>query len=282
MGKRNCAVEGCNALEFRSTGICNRHMRDERALQGIDLEELLVSAQEGTEESEHSLEKIANAEPKGEEFECPRGCGKMSYQEEQVGVSDTGMLLGLGIFLLGIFYFLGSFFVYDWGIEGASHPHPDLTVLVLFGITALFSVAKYGFVSSKTHVCNSCNGKMFEDKAMAYIFDEESLSKLNLLIDGMAPFSSDLHCPVCTEKMGRFSVPYTPSDDSDGHRGRGGRIPDSAGELVAGLAIAVVVSAAKVMVPNAEETIDLDACGECRVVWFDASERGELEHGTVS
>ena len=106
MGKRNCAVEGCNALEFRSTGICNRHMRDERALQGIDLEELLVSAQEGTEESEHSLEKIVNAEPKGEEFECPRGCGKMSYQEEQVGVSDTGMLLGLGIFLLGIFYFL--------------------------------------------------------------------------------------------------------------------------------------------------------------------------------
>jgi hypothetical protein len=25
MGNRNCAVEGCNALEFRDTGICNRH-----------------------------------------------------------------------------------------------------------------------------------------------------------------------------------------------------------------------------------------------------------------
>jgi len=25
MGNRNCAVQGCNALEFRDTGICNRH-----------------------------------------------------------------------------------------------------------------------------------------------------------------------------------------------------------------------------------------------------------------
>ena len=40
MGKRNCAVEGCNALEFRSNGICNRHMRDEMAIREIDLEEL--------------------------------------------------------------------------------------------------------------------------------------------------------------------------------------------------------------------------------------------------
>ena len=26
MGDRNCAVDGCNALEFRTTGICNRHL----------------------------------------------------------------------------------------------------------------------------------------------------------------------------------------------------------------------------------------------------------------
>tara|TARA_B100000424_G_scaffold79342_1_gene59366 strand:+ start:263 stop:421 length:159 start_codon:yes stop_codon:yes gene_type:complete len=52
--------------------------------------------------------------------------------------------------------------------------------------------------------------------------------------------------------------------------------------LVAGLAIAAAVTAVKVIVPNAEETIDLDACRECRVVWFDASERGELEDGTIN
>ena len=26
MGDRNCAVDGCNAIEFRTTGICNRHL----------------------------------------------------------------------------------------------------------------------------------------------------------------------------------------------------------------------------------------------------------------
>ena len=26
MGDRNCAVDGCDALEFRTTGICNRHL----------------------------------------------------------------------------------------------------------------------------------------------------------------------------------------------------------------------------------------------------------------
>lgn len=26
MGERNCAVDGCNALEFRTTGICNLHL----------------------------------------------------------------------------------------------------------------------------------------------------------------------------------------------------------------------------------------------------------------
>ena len=69
MGKRNCAVEGCNALEFRSNGICNRHMRDEMAIREIDLEELQVTAQEEPDESEHALGQMANTEPKGEEFE---------------------------------------------------------------------------------------------------------------------------------------------------------------------------------------------------------------------
>ena len=81
--------------------------------------------------------------------------------------------------------------------------------------------------------------------------------------------------------MGRFSVPYTPSDDFEGHGSTRRRYKSTEG-LVAGLAIAAVVTAVKVIVPNAEETIDLDACRECRVVWFDASERGELEDSTIN
>lgn len=285
MGKRNCAVEGCNALEFRSNGICNRHMRDEMAIHGIDLEELRAAAQEETDESEHTLGQMANAEPKGEEFECPKGCGKMSYQDEQVGVSGLGLATFFGIPVLAGIYFIWSFMVYDWSntaiATNGSPPHPSIGILALFGI-AWFAQAQFGLIKSKTHVCNSCYGRMFEEKAMAYIFDKESFSKLNSLIDSMAPHTSDLKCPICDEKMGRFSVPYTPSDDFEGHGRTRRRVPDSAEGLVAGLAIAVVVTAVKAMVPNAEETIDLDACRECRVVWFDASERGELEDGTIN
>lgn len=285
MGKRNCAIEGCSALEFRSNGICNRHMRDEMAIHGIDLEKLRATAQEETDESEHASGKIANAKPKGEEFECPKGCGKMSYQDEQVGVSGLGLASFFGIPVLAGIYFIWSFMVYDWSntalATNGSPPHPSIGILALFGI-AWFGSMPFGLIKSKTHVCNSCYGRMFEEKAMAYIFDKESLSKLNTLIDSMAPNTSDLKCPVCDEKMGRFSVPYTPSDDFEGHGRTRRRAPDSAEGLVAGLAIAVVVTAVKAMVPNAEETIDLDACRECRVVWFDASERGELEDGTIN
>ena len=28
MGERNCAVEGCNSLEFRNMGICNKHLHE--------------------------------------------------------------------------------------------------------------------------------------------------------------------------------------------------------------------------------------------------------------
>ena len=287
MGKRNCAVEGCNALEFRSNGICNRHMSDEMAIREIDLEGLRADAQEEADESEHALGQMANDEPKGEEFECPKGCGKMSYQDEQVGISGLGLASFIGIPVLAGIYFIWSFMVYDWSntalATNGSPPHPSIGILALFGI-AWFGLAasSFGLIKSKTHVCNSCNGRMFEEKAMAYIFDKESLSKLNSLIDSMAPHTSDLKCPICDEKMGRFSVPYTPPDDFEGHGRTRRRVPDSAEGLVAGLAIAVVVTAVKAMVPNAEETIDLDACRECRVVWFDASERGELEDGMIN
>ena len=285
MGKRNCAVEGCNALEFRSNGICNRHMRDEMAIREIDLEELQVTAQEEPDESEHALGQMANTEPKGEEFECPRGCGKMSYQNEQVGVSGLGFASFFGIPVLAVIYLVWSFMVYDWSntaLEANGSPsHPSVGIIALFAI-AWFGLMPFGLIRSKTHVCNSCYGRMFEEKAMAYIFDEESLSKINSLIDSMAPHTSDLKCPICNEKMGRFSVPYTPSDDFESHGRTRRRVPKSAEGLVAGLAIAAVVTAVKVIVPNAEETIDLDACRECRVVWFDASERGELEDGTIN
>ena len=210
----------------------------------------------------------------------------MTYEETQVGFTDLSMAISLGIMVLAGIYFIGSTLVYDWSNTALATngypPHPHIVVAVLFGVAFLVN-ASYGIINSKSHHCDSCRGTILEEKEMAYIFDEPSLVKLNSLIDRMAPSSSDLQCPICDEKMGTFSVPYIPADDNRQHirrhRGVGLDGPD---EILVGLALNLVVSAVKAAIPNAEETMDLDSCVDCRVIWFDGSEKNKLGYGTIN
>ena len=271
-------------------------MHDEIALREIDVEALRETTQEESDNSEPKRE--GNAVSKGEElrifmekrgkelhseekFECPRGCGKMSYRELRVG-EEVSLAFALGIPLLAIIYFIGSFIVYDHNPEGASPSHPSIIILTLFGAVWIASTMyTYREIKSKTHICNYCNGRMYEEKAMAYIFDEESLSKLNSLIDSMPPSSSDLQCPICDVRMGTFSVPYTPADDHERHRRGHGGVSFDTDDMAVGLAISLVVAAAKAVVPDTEQKIQLDACKECRMFWFDRSEKDELSYGII-
>ena len=220
--------------------------------------------------------------PTHEQFECPRGCGTMSYEETQVDTTFLSAVLFFAIPVLTGIYFIGSFIIYDHSAVGPPPPHPHMGILVLFGVAWIVSLFS-GIINSKTHHCNSCRGTMLEEKEMAYIFDEPSLAKLNSLIDSIVPSSSDLQCPICDEKMGTFSVPYIPADDNRQHirrhRGVGLDGPD---EILVGLALNLVVSAVKAAIPNAEETMDLDSCVDCRVIWFDGSEKNKLGYGTIN
>ena len=288
MGNRNCTVDGCNALEFRTTGVCNKH-------QGMSSEVPEAASEparfiyHGSEppvmsQSPVALEQVQPEQqtPTYEQFECPRGCGTMSYEETSVGTSFLSAVLFFAIPVLAGIYFIGSFIIYDHTAVGPSPLHPHIGVLVLFGVAWVVSLFS-GIINSKTHVCNYCNGIMLEEKEMAHVFDEPSLVKLNSLIDSMTPSSSDLQCPICDEKMGTFSVPYIPADDfsnsnrnfgNDYGEGVGSNIPDNALEW---LEVAIIA-----IVPNAEETIDLDTCVDCRVIWFDGSEKNKLGYGKIS
>ncbi|HJM24835.1 MAG TPA: hypothetical protein QF821_04230 [Candidatus Thalassarchaeaceae archaeon] len=288
MGNRNCTVDGCNALEFRTTGVCNKH-------QGMSSEVPEAASEparfiyHGSEppvmsQSPVALEQVQPEQqtPTHEQFECPRGCGTMSYEETSVGTSFLSAVLFFAIPVLAGIYFIGSFIIYDHTAVGPSPLHPHIGVLVLFGVAWVVSLFS-GIINSKTHVCNYCNGIMLEEKEMAHVFDEPSLVKLNSLIDSMTPSSSDLQCPICDEKMGTFSVPYIPADDfsnsnrnfgNDYGEGVGSNIPDNALEW---LEVAIIA-----IVPNAEETIDLDTCVDCRVIWFDGSEKNRLGFGTIN
>ena len=268
MGNRNCAVEGCNALEFRTTGVCNKH-------QGM-------SAEVPETASESEQVQPEQQTPTHEQFECPRGCGTMSYKETILDTTFLSAVLFFAIPVLAVVYFIGSFIIYDHSAVGPSPLHPHIGVLVLFGVAWLVSLFS-GNINSKTHHCDSCRGTMLEEKEMAYVFDEPSLAKLNSLIDSMTPSSSDLQCPICDEKMGTFSVPYIPADDNRQHfrRHRGLEL-DGPDEILVGLALNLVVAGVKAAIPNAEETMDLDSCVDCRVIWFDGSEKNKLGYGTIN
>ena len=269
MGNRNCAVDGCNALEFRTTGVCNRH------------QEMSSEVPETASESEQVQPEQQT--PTHEQFECPRGCGTMTYEETHIGMTDLSMTISLGIMVLAGIYIIGSILVYDWSNTALATtgypPHPFSVFLILLAVAFIVNTS-YGIINSKTHHCDSCRGTMLEEKETAYIFDEPSLVKLNSLIDSMAPSSSDLQCPICDEKMGTFSVPYIPADDNRQHIRR--RHLDDPDEILIGLALNLVVAGVKAAIPNAEETIDLDSCVDCRVIWFDGSEKNKLGDGTIS
>ena len=287
MGNRNCAVDGCNALEFRTTGVCNKHqeMSSEVPEAASDSAGPRWVPSLGRFTTSISPEQVQPEQqtPIHEQFECPRGCGTMTYEETQVGLTDLSMAISLGIMVLAGIYFIGSFLVYDWSNTALATngypPHPHIVVVVLLGVAFLVN-ASYGIINSKTHHCDSCRGTMLEEKEMAYIFDEPSLVKLNSLIDSMAPSSSDLQCPICDEKMGTFSVPYIPADDETHLRIN--RVGYDADKIVVGWALNLVVAGVKAAIPNAEETMDLDSCVDCRVIWFDGSEKNKLGSGTIN
>ena len=295
MGNRNCAVDGCNALEFRTTGVCNKH-------QGMSSEVPEAASDSAGPRWVPSLGRFTTSispeqvqpeqqTPIHEQFECPRGCGtshhilgtvNMSYEETSVGTTFLSAVLFFAIPVLAGIYFIGSFIIYDHTAVGPSPLHPHIGVLVLFGVAWVVSLFS-GIINSKTHVCNYCNGIMLEEKEMAHVFDEPSLVKLNSLIDSMTPSSSDLQCPICDEKMGTFSVPYIPADDfSNSNRVFGNDIGEGVGRNIPDNALEWLEVAIIAIVPNAEETIDLDTCVDCRVIWFDGSEKNRLGFGTIN
>ena len=57
MGKRNCAFEGCNALEFRTSGYCLRHKDDHPWIAPVEsaMEVVAASKEEWGEKEEELL-----------------------------------------------------------------------------------------------------------------------------------------------------------------------------------------------------------------------------------
>jgi len=181
-----------------------------------------------------------------EEFDCPRGCGKMSYEIDFAAkLEDANFLIILGAPVIGAIYFFGSF------VGGGE---PSIGVLFLFFVASCIGVWKGLLKEYHCHTCQLCRGVLLDSKTMLKAFSEEEATKINSLLDGMEESSSELQCPVCDETMGTFSVPYV------GTWGPVKPIDD-------------ILSPLSSLIGPIHQ-LDLDACGDCRVVWFDGIDDG--------
>ena len=128
MGERNCAFEGCNALEFRTSGYClkhNRHTSEDgkNEIRSVDLEEFDMGKHIPLQEMEMGWVlsiigiplfffgfKLLKSEPVTNWFE--------------VLINPIIQLCGLASLFIGILFIMSPFISkYGYGFEGSSTPN---------------------------------------------------------------------------------------------------------------------------------------------------------------
>ena len=155
MGKRNCAIEGCNALEFRSEGMCNRHIRDILEQGGTHREQYTNLQQEIVEEA---LDKASFQFASAEVFRCPNGCGELSYdRHDKVSEFNKKIAAVLGVLMLVAGIIIGE----GWLILGG---------VVAFGLFLFATGETTAYFS-----CINCGGGMLDSKTITVSYTHLTL-----------------------------------------------------------------------------------------------------------
>jgi len=197
VGKRNCAIEGCNALEFRSEGMCNRHIRDILERGGTHREQYTNLQQEIVEET---LDKTSFQFASAEVFRCPNGCGELSYdRHDKVSEFDKKIVGVLGVLMLVVGIIIGE----GW--------------LILVGVVAF---GFFLFATGETTAyfsCINCGGGMLDSKTIiSKIGDDKALAIERALRNCEA---GEKMCPSCEGRMNRIPITYVMPDNRSGNIG---------------------------------------------------------------
>ena len=194
MGKRNCAIEGCNALEFRSAGICNRHMGEGSKIPQQQQEKL-------EEQFDETSFQFASAEV----FRCPNGCGELSYdRHDKVSEENKKIAAVLGVLMIVADILIG---------DGR---------LFLLGLVA---IGYFLFATGETTAyfyCMKCRGAMLDSKTIISKIGEEKALAIERELSRCK--AGEKMCPSCEGRMNRIPITYVMPD-----RGGGG---DLVGALV--------------------------------------------------
>jgi Zn-finger nucleic acid-binding protein len=205
-----------------------------------------------------------------EVLDCPRGCGTLEYQST-AGAFQSGNkgLVGKGLIIASIAIFVA----YNvWLFASGNGTNENLNTgqlfmvgIICFGIFVLG--ANIGVGDSWNHHCKTCKGVMLDSKTVSEKFWGEGGTTIRSLMEEIGDSVGALNCPGCGEKMGLISISYTPVNHST--RRRHHNDPSVA-------AIALLFDLAIAVKPTSEENLEIDACNDCMMLWFDGGESSKI------
>ena len=205
-----------------------------------------------------------------EVFHCPRGCGTLEYQST-AGVFQSGNkgLVGKGLIVSSITIFV-AYIVWLFASGNGTNENLDTGQLFMVGIVCfgiLVLGANIGVGNSWNHHCKTCKGVMLDSKTVSEKFWGESGTTIRSLMEGIGDSVGDLNCPGCGEKMGLIQISYTPVNHST--RRRHHNDPSVA-------AITLLFDVAMAVKPTSENNLEIDACNDCMMLWFDGGESSKI------
>ena len=205
-----------------------------------------------------------------EVFHCPRSCGTLEYQST-AGAFQSGNkgLVGKGLIVSSITIFV-AYIVWLFASGNGTNENLDTGQLFMVGIVCfgiLVLGANIGVGNSWNHHCKTCKGVMLDSKTVSEKFWGESGTTIRSLMEGIGDSVGDLNCPGCGEKMGLIQISYTPVNHST--RRRHHNDPSVA-------AITLLFDVAMAVKPTSEDNLEIDACNDCMMLWFDGGESSKI------
>ena len=207
-----------------------------------------------------------------EVFDCPRGCGTLEYQST-AGAFQGGIkgLVGKGLIIASIAIFV-AYIV--WLIASGNSTNENLDTGQLFmAIIICFAIlvlgANIGVGGSWNHHCKACNGVLMDSKTVLEKFWGEGGTTIRSLMEEIGDSVGDLNCPGCGKKMSLIPISYTPVNHSTRRRHYNASPSEDAIAFLFDVAVAVI--------PASEENLEIDACNDCMMLWFDSGESRKID-----
>ena len=209
-----------------------------------------------------------------EVFDCPRGCGTLEYQST-AGAMEGGIKGSVGsVLMIASIVIFVAYIVWLFASGNSTNENLDTGqfFIAIIICVAIFGLgATIGIADSWNHHCQTCKGVLLDSKTVSEKFWGEGGTKIVPMMEMIGDSVSDLDCPGCGKKMGPIPISYT----TELRKRRRSHIDQQMDSIQFLYDVAIAVN------PTSEENLEIDACNDCMMLWFDGGEAEKIE-GSLS